>query len=183
MEELGTDGNHRSPLSLQTPTMADEYSTNAIGNHPLISVLSQCDLFMFLAGCSSVFSFLSLAIIKQLSKTEKLVPAAVLANRSLISPASLSCKILGVGQMSLCFPLGSLLYSLWFYGLWLSRSLCAFCSWGWSHCSWGCSHRSGGMDILLGWMNVVCLGVGVRDSAIALTWSGHPSTLGLWWGG
>lgn len=98
------------------PTMADEYSTNVVGNHPLISVLSQCDFFMFLARSSSVSSFLSLAIIKQFSKIEKLLPATVSANRSLISPAFLSRKIVGVGEMSSCFPLGSLLYSLWLFG-------------------------------------------------------------------
>lgn len=80
-KELRTEGSFESRFPLQIPTVADGYSPSALGTHALTSVLSSCGLRVFLTRSSAVADFPSLAIIKHLSKTDKLLPVTSSVNR------------------------------------------------------------------------------------------------------
>lgn len=80
-KELGIEGSFESHFHLQIPTGADGFSQSALGNHPLTIVLSCCGSRVFSIKSSAVADFPSLAIIKHLSKTDKLLPVTSSENR------------------------------------------------------------------------------------------------------
>lgn len=80
-KELGTEGSFEAYFHLQIPAVADGFSPSGLGNHPLTNVLSCCVLRVFSTRSFAVADFPSLAIIKHLSKTDKLLPVTSSENR------------------------------------------------------------------------------------------------------